>query len=421
MRRMVFAGLRAAGDERSRAFLEAVAGDRLEQQSARLAAIGELGALCSPASEPVLIDAVREGDYQIVTAALDTLEAIFPEDRTRTSLIALESALSHLSEPAASYLAWRGDTDTLVSRLAEIGDRGVREQLRLGLIRRGVAPAQPVTALLASDEAIDRIEGAWIAGAAGDRGELASAVAVAAARAPEALAAARARLAGRGDEVGRQRVADAEEAWAAALWAAARLGADARRPALAALQGTGSSRPPPSVRLAALRYLGERGDAGEVGPVLASLSDPDPEVRKAAAAAAASLAPERAPAALAAIDVPDAAAVGPLIDVAIRRDAAALMKSGSSRRLALPALIAEGGESLIEIAGGAGEDAARLAAIAALGRRGDERSESALRGILDRGGEPDAVRAEAYRSLRRLERRVARLAAMESPPEGAPL
>ncbi len=59
-----------------------------------------------------------------------------------------------------------------------------------------------------------------------------------------------------------------------------------------------------------------------------------------------------------------------------------------------------------------GEAAARSSAIAALGRLGGEAAKTALEGILANKGEDGAIRAIAFKSLRRLERRaVSRVAA----------
>ena len=52
-----------------------------------------------------------------------------------------------------------------------------------------------------------------------------------------------------------------------------------------------------------------------------------------------------------------------------------------------------------------GEAAARSSAIAALGRLGGEAAQTALQGILANKSEDGAIRAVAFKSLRRLERR----------------
>jgi len=52
-----------------------------------------------------------------------------------------------------------------------------------------------------------------------------------------------------------------------------------------------------------------------------------------------------------------------------------------------------------------GEAAARSSAIAALGRLGGEAAQTALQGILANKSEDGAIRAIAFKSLRRLERR----------------
>jgi HEAT repeat protein len=51
-------------------------------------------------------------------------------------------------------------------------------------------------------------------------------------------------------------------------------------------------------------------------------------------------------------------------------------------------------------------DAARSSAIAALGRLGGDAAKTALEGILANKGEDGAIRALAFKSLRRVERRI---------------
>ena len=51
-----------------------------------------------------------------------------------------------------------------------------------------------------------------------------------------------------------------------------------------------------------------------------------------------------------------------------------------------------------------GSDAARLTAIAALGRLGTDRATAVLQGLMDRKNEPEAVRKAAFKALRRSQR-----------------
>jgi ParB family chromosome partitioning protein len=415
IRRAAFAGLRAAGDARSREFLEAIAGDRLEVDDARLSAIAELGKLESPESESVLIDVVREGarndNGSLGSSALSTLEAIFPNDKTRTSIIALESAVSWMSSSAADYLAWHGDSSTLLSRLGEVSDPAIRAQLRLGLIRRADAPPGPVTALLESDSDADRIDGLWIAGSAGAE-PLAGAVARAASEAPGRFAAAEDTIGGDRDE--------AAEVWRVALWAADRLGADAGAAARAAIASAARPPIPAPVRLAAVRYLGARGAASDAGPLGDRLTDPDADVRAAAARAIADLAPDSAATALDQAGVTDVAAFRPLVDAVVSRSPDPLMGDARGRQLAVPAMIAgDRVDALTRIAHQPGDGADRIAAINALGRLFSEQAETALAELLSRDGEPDAVRAETFKALRRLQRRRERFADMPRPPEAS--
>jgi ParB family chromosome partitioning protein len=414
MRRRALTGLRHAGDDRSRALIERVAGDVHDSADERVHAIGELGLLGSAQSEPVLADLLGEDHHAVRLAALRALERIFPKERTRTSLLALRSAHDDISAPAATFLARRGDPAVLVGRLSTIDSDDVRQRLRQGLIRRRACPNEQLAALLQGEAAGPRADAAWIAGACG-QSDLAGPAKAALERSQAQWLEARQRISGAHDDTGRARMAAAEDAWQASLWAADRLSAKAGAAARAAV--TMRDAPAP-VRCAALRFLAHHGSAADLDLVRACLTDPDAAVRARAAATAATLAPARAQELIEHAVVADAAALGPVVKAAIAGSPGAareLLGRDRSRRLVLPAVLGdrrspELAGSLVALATAPGQDTARLAAIAALGRAGGDQAAAALQAILDDKTEIDAVRAAAFKALRRLQRRAVQAA-----------
>jgi hypothetical protein len=96
-----------------------------------------------------------------------------------------------------------------------------------------------------------------------------------------------------------------------------------------------------------------------------------------------------------------------------KSDEASLYRAARTRQLALPVVLgAQEVPALLALAAESGKSARRLAAIQALGRLAGDvaaAAEKTLAGVVDADGE-DEVRAAAYRSLRRLQRRRKRLA-----------
>ena len=91
--------------------------------------------------------------------------------------------------------------------------------------------------------------------------------------------------------------------------------------------------------------------------------------------------------------------------VALAVDARGLLGSEAGRQVALPSVIGHGQlDALVALATGQGEDPSRTIAISSLGRIGGEAAGRALTSILERKGEPDAVRAVAFKALRRAQR-----------------
>jgi hypothetical protein len=203
-------------------------------------------------------------------------------------------------------------------------------------------------------------------------------------------------------------------AWTSALWAAAKVGADVRARARTAAS---SEALPRGVREEAIRYLSLLGAREDAHSVEGALVDPHGGARALAAEACARLEPDAAEAVLSRVSVADPAAMLPLTRAAIASKPGAtakLLSSGSGRRLALWAIVADRRErELIEVAAKKGNDQGRLAAIAALGRIGGQAGRDALEAILADRSEDDAVRALAFKAKRRIERRL-----KKTPPEG---
>ncbi|WP_437592087.1 HEAT repeat domain-containing protein [Sorangium sp. So ce1000] len=430
-------GVRWIGGERARVLLEELvrAGDTPDRL--RVVAVNELGLLGDRAAEPALARALDARSGEVRKGARKALEKLFPGERTRVELLAVGSEHDDIAGPAASYLAAEADPAELLPRLAAIKDEDLRQRLAMGLLRRGGLPAAALARMLEDERAPARREAARLIAAGtvtGDRAALAGALAAAAQRTAERWSAAH------GDE------RDAEAAaWRELLWAAARAGATATAPALRALLADAGA--PGEVRREAARSLGalesaarSRGaaqPAGAVEALTAALKDMDAGVRASAAAALAALAPDGSAAIAAAVRPFDPVAFGPTARVASPEALSALAATEPGRRLALPSMLARHDVAalapLISLAQGNGGDAAaRLDAIAALGRAGGERALEALAALaFDKNKKTAevAVRKAAFRAYRRAKRkaadpRAARLAAARSPrepetPEGA--
>ncbi|WP_437280893.1 HEAT repeat domain-containing protein [Sorangium sp. So ce375] len=422
-------GVRWIGGERARVLLEELvrAGDTPDRL--RVVAVSELGLLGDRAAEPALARALDARSGEVRKGARKALEKLFPSERTRIELLAVGSEHDDIAGPAASYLAAEADPAELLPRLAALKDEDLRQRLAMGLLRRGALPVAALLRMLEDERAPARQQAARLIAAgtvAGDRGALAGALAAAAQRTAERWSAAH------GDE------RDAEAAaWRELLWAAARAGAIAMAPALRALLADGGA--PGEVRREAARTLGALESAarstgatqpaGAVEALTAALKDMDAGVRSAAAAALAALAPDGSAAIAAAVRPFDPVAFGVTARAAATEALSGLAATEPGRRLALPAMLARHDVAtlapLIALAKGNGGDAAaRLDAIAALGRAGGERALEALSALaFGKKETPDvAVRKAAYRAYRRAKRkaadpRAARLAAARSPRE----
>jgi len=84
-----------------------------------------------------------------------------------------------------------------------------------------------------------------------------------------------------------------------------------------------------------------------------------------------------------------------------------LLATVEQRQAALPILLEQHDAAALIRRATTASDAARSSAIAALGRLGGDAVKTALEGILANKGEDSGIRAVAFKSLRRVERRTA--------------
>ncbi|MFO1351630.1 MAG: HEAT repeat domain-containing protein [Gammaproteobacteria bacterium] len=397
-------GLRRAADERSRGLLERIVADPYEAAEASMRAAAELGELGNAASEPVLEALLHQGRAELRQSGLAGLRKLYPTDATRVNLLALRSAYAEISQPAARYLARQADPATLAERLGEIDDAQARRRLRRGLIRRQTPPLEALRGLLQGEAPAPRAEAAWIAGGCGAQ-EWAAALQAAAAR------AARGWRQAHDEHLGVRAEAEAN-AWWASLWAARQLKLDIGQEARVALA---DSRPPNPVRRAAIHCLAQCGNRSDSRLLAPLLTDADPGIRSAAADALASLDGAQAGSQMAELEGADGAALRPMLRAALP-NSAPLLATPEIRQISLPVYLEERHSAgLMKSAGAAGKAPARLSAIAALGRIGDEQAKTTLADILANRSEDGEVRAAAFKALRRLERNAARVNAYTPP------
>ncbi|MBI4821400.1 MAG: HEAT repeat domain-containing protein [Deltaproteobacteria bacterium] len=403
VQRAVLSGLAFSGDDKSRAKIEQVASDP-ESSELRRHALTELGKLANAASEPVLAHAIADDDSQTAEVAVRALGRVLRGDKTKLALAALDCPHEEIAGPAARFLAERGEPETLARRLPDVKMEAVRRRLTFGLLRRGGAPTSAIEAVLGRDDASSRASGAWIAGATGDKA-LAKRVVDSGVASAKAFRAEAKKPKNARDE----NLPQHESAWRNALWAAARLDADAQKLAKDAAE---DAEAPASVRIEATRVLARNASSNEA--LLTSLlSDSSPQVREAAAFGLGTLGKvlEKVPAG-------DASRLG---QVATRANRTAWLASVDGRRALLPALVSGGKvEELIAAALATGESEGRIAAIRALGRLGGDAVKTALEKILANPKDPEAVRKAAFSALRKVQRAAAKVYSPDQDQDRGP-
>lgn len=417
-------GLRWIGGERSRVLLERVVQDDGAPDPLRVTAATQLGLIGDTAAEPVLVKALNAWGWELRRTARKALDKLFPGDRMRVELVAVESERDDIAEPAAAYLAKEADPAELVPRLGKLKNEALRARLTLGLLQRPSLPAAALVKLLEEERPSARKDGAYLVAsrAGGELGEGDRAILA------EATAAAERRTAARWSAAhGRDRAAEAV-AWRDLVWAARRVGASGSLPALRTVVQGGDAGAPPEVRREAARTIAALGtpdgaaSAPDVEALSAALKDMDPSVRTAAAAALARLAPARAARAAAALTPFDPVSLGVTAAAAPASTRAELVASEPGRRLALPSMIPAGEvKPLIAIAKDATDEQSRIDAIAALGAGRHELGSDAITLLeslaFDKQKTDLAVRKAAYRAYRRAKRRAEKAARLRGASE----
>jgi ParB family chromosome partitioning protein len=374
------------GGERARARLEGVVstGYGGEQKVEAIRALGEMG---DPASEKVLAEAMEDWWTEVRWAAREALYKLFPNERNRVELHAVESGQNDLAEPAAAYLARHGDAGSLLTVLGSLEDDQLREKLRFGLVSRDQVSAQDLATLLGAEAPAARSDAAWVVGtrpipsAPADRSVLEAALAQATDRARRGWEQAQTRA----DE---EAATKEERAWLHALWAGRRL---AQSQMWAAAEATLlRSDAPVRVRVEAAHALKGSGSQALAKAATSSVL----EVRYAAVSAAGTTALAISPA-----DPVVLARAAPTDQIA-----PGSLANTTSRQVLLPVALRTGqvGQLLDLAKNGAGRD--QLDAINALSRSRLPTAGGLLSDLaIDQGRTPE-VRKAAYRAARRWQR-----------------
>jgi len=388
--------LRWVADPRSGARLAGVLASGTTSGERRAAAEA-LGELKDTASETALARALDDSDADVRHAAREALDLVFPSERTRVELLAVESKHTDVSEPAAAFLASEGDAGQLLAKLGKIASSVLRERLRYGLVRRASVPGAALGKLLGEGAASARADAAWVA--AVGRGAIADAE-----RAPLGKALLKAIIeAGdkRRDATRRGKTAEAfaerdveiRALWAARMHGVADLGVIAKR-----LLDDGEA--PLAVRVEAARCL----STDAVDSLQKALSDPDLAVR---AEAASSLAKAKA--------TVESLRGTPLDTVLLERVVRAQgvlktsIESADLRRIVAPVALGQRTLAPLLALAQKGKSSGRLEAIAELGLSPLPEAIVVLEALAAKdSGEAAEVRKAAYRSLRRAQRRLAK-------------
>ena len=386
-------GLRWIADGRARGRIEGILASGTTTGERRAAAEA-LGELADSASELVLARALGDDDIDVRDAARAALALVFPSERTRVELLAVESEHADVSAPAAAFLAAEGDAAELLGKLGRIKSEALRARLRYGLTRRAALPGATLATLLGEGTAAARADAAWVVAVAlsaitkADRVDLGKALVRAAVLAEERRHDAARR--GKPKEVHAETEAEVNAVWAARLVGVAELRAIATK-----LLDDASA--PTVLRVEAARALG----AEDTPSLLRALGDPDLMVR---AEAASSLGHAKA--------TIESAKRSPLDPVMMERIArvqtlpAAGYDRAETRRIVAPvALGTKNVGPLLLHAKSRGPG--RLEVIAQLGLSTAPESIALLQSLCAKGGaEPEDVRKAAFRALRRAQRRL---------------
>jgi HEAT repeat protein len=185
----------------------------------------------------------------------------------------------------------------------------------------------------------------------------------------------------------------------------------------------GDDRAPAPLRREAAAVLAAAGSSSGLGALNAAVGDVDREVRAIAANAITVRRPDAAVATIRALgNRADATTIAPLALAAWPQLAAELIAEPATRAWSMAvSLIGGRVDELIAIATAKGSDTVRIAAIAALGRLGGEQARHALEAIHRNAEQPDAIKLAAWKALRRLQRRVAKIYAegQDKGPQGS--
>jgi ParB family chromosome partitioning protein len=386
--------LRWIGGERARTRIESVLSASTSSPAEHEAAVKALGDLGDVAAEAALGKALDE--YYVRWEARYALEKLFPNERTRIELHAVESSYDDLSGPAATFLASEGDPSLLLEKLAKLEDDSLRERLRFGLMRRAEVPASALEKLLGSPTAQARADAAWVIGVRADKlGADAQSLAKALVSALEKTETAHRDAVRLGKE--EDEIASEARAWLMTMWAARRLKVEGAKTAARRLLT--AKKAPSDVRVEAARMVA--GDASARPELEGALADPDLVLRFEAASSLSAADPLALPVA------PD----DPVLSarsVGSASGAASLQKS-IGRRVFVPSLVRRHSvEGLLDLARrGKGQD--QLDAIGALGLVPSANVIEALGELAaEDGSDDEKVRRAAYRALRQAQRRAGR-------------
>jgi ParB family chromosome partitioning protein len=404
------AGLRFFDSQKGWAFLRARA--RHEDAGVRAQALSLLAYDADPAARAALVERIEnETSWQAARQAAEGLRRWDPPDSLEPDYALLGAQLSGLDDEVVERLRERGDPARILAALPRIqpsNEAGYLPQLTAALLAREPLPVEAAAAVL--DDAHERVVAvaAKILARAGKSAAKTHGKPLTAAlrKAAEAWAKVRAEVAaGRRIEGA---LAPETDRYRRLIEAAGKLEVAAEELVAAASLG-GEDRLARPLRLAALTALaGGFAKKAGVETLAAAVSRQDTRERTLASAALRALSPDKA-AELAAQVVDDRGTLSRLVAADAKGARAALRAAAASvhtQGATLPMLAAAGDvPALAEIASDAKlPEAARLGAVEALGRVGDEKAQKALYAVAKAAGEDEELRKAAFRAARRGQR-----------------